>query len=131
MAKTDARKQQIVEELAQVRSRLATETHLVAEKLNVSRHLATSLHRHSFRWVSVAALFGWVLSRLPARKQRVYIETGRDGEVRRQRTREVGFAAALMAVAWKGIWSIAKPMLTAYLSSRIAGKTAKREARAS
>jgi hypothetical protein len=131
MAKTDARKQQIVEELAQVRSRLATETHLVAEKLNVSRHLAISLHRHSFRWVSAAALVGWVLSRLPARKQRVYLETGRDGEVRRKRTKEVGIVAALMAVAWKGVWSIAKPMLTAYLSSRIAGQTAKREARAS
>ncbi|MBV9997626.1 MAG: hypothetical protein JO015_00780 [Verrucomicrobia bacterium] len=131
MAKTDARKQQIVEELAQVRSRLATETHVVAEKLNVSRHLATSLHRHSFRWAGAAALFGWILSRLPARKQRVYLETGRDGEVRRKRTKEVGFAAALMAVAWKGIWSVAKPMLTAYLSSRIAGRTVKPEARAS
>ena len=112
-----------------MRSRLATETHLVAEKLNVSRHVSTSLQRHSFRWVSVAALVGWVLSRLPARKQRVYLETGKDGEVRRKRTKEVGFAAALMAVAWKGIWSIAKPMLTAYLSSRIAGQTVKREAR--
>ena len=118
-----------MEEMAQVLSRLATETHLVAEKLNVSRHLSTSLHRYSFRWVSAAALIGWVLSRLPARRQRVYIETGRDGEVRRKRTKEVGLVAALMAVAWKGVWSIAKPMLTAYLSSRIAGKTAKQEAR--
>jgi hypothetical protein len=129
MAKTDARKQQIIEELAQVRGRLATETHIVAEKLNVSRHLATSLHRHSFRWAGAAALFGWVLSRLPARKQRVYLETGRDGEVKRKRTKEVGVAAVLMAAAWKAVWSIAKPMLTAYLSSRIAGKTAKEEAR--
>ena len=114
-----------------MRGRLATETHLVAEKLNVSRHLATSLHKHSFRWAGAAALLGWVLSRLPARKQRIYLETGKDGEVRRKRTKEVGLAAAVMAVAWKGIWSIAKPMLTAYLSSRIAGQTAKREARSS
>ena len=130
MATTDARKQQIIEELAQVRSRLATETHLVAEKLNVSRHLATSLHKHSFRWVSAAALVGWILSRLPARTQRVYLEPGKDGEVRRKRTREVGLAAALMAAAWKGLWSIAKPMLTAYISRRIAGRTDKHDARA-
>jgi hypothetical protein len=129
MAKTDARKQQIVEELAQVRSRLSSQTHLVAEKLNVPRHVSMSLHTHSFRWVSVAALVGWVLSRLPVRKQRVYIETGKDGEVRRKRTKEVGLVAALMAMAWKGVWSITKPVLTSYLSSRIASKTAKREAR--
>jgi hypothetical protein len=128
MAKTDARKQQIIEELAQVRNRLAVQTHVVAEKLNVPRHLATSLHTHSFRWVSAAALVGWVLSRLPPRKQRVYIETGKDGEVRRKRTKEVGLIAALMALAWKGVWSVGKPILTAYLSSRIASKTAKRTA---
>ena len=104
---------------------MATNTQVVAEKLNVPRQVSTSLHTHSFRWAGAAALLGWILSRLPARKQRVYIETGRDGEVRRRRTKEVGLAAAVMALAWKGVWSIAKPVLTAYLSNRIASKAAK------
>jgi len=107
---------------------LAGQTEVVAEKLNVSRHLSVSLHTYSFRWVSLAAVVGWILSRLPPRKQRVYIETGKDGEVRRKRTKEVGLVAALMAVAWKGIWAIGKPILTSYLSSRIASKTAKETA---
>jgi hypothetical protein len=59
-----------------------------------------------------------VLSRLPARKQKVFIETGQDGDVKRKKTKEVG----LMSHAWKGLWSLAKPLLTAYITSRITGE---------
>jgi hypothetical protein len=37
------------------------------------RSLAESLRRHLFVWMSFAALVGWVLSRLPAKKQKVYV----------------------------------------------------------
>jgi hypothetical protein len=117
MATSESRKQQIVEEMAQVRRELSTHGHVVTERLNLQRHVSTSLRIHSFSWLSFAAVIGWVLSRLPVRKQKVFIETGKDGQVKREKTKEVGF----MSHAWKGLWSLAKPLLTAYLTSRITG----------
>ena len=117
MATSESRKQQIIEELAQVRRELSTHGSVVSEKLDVQRHVSTSLRVHSFGWLSFAAVIGWVLSRLPVRKQKVFIETGKDGEVKRKKTKEVG----LMSHAWKGLWSLTKPLLTAYITSRITG----------
>ncbi|HEY0794070.1 MAG TPA: hypothetical protein VGD78_23615 [Chthoniobacterales bacterium] len=118
MATSESRKQQIVEELAQVRRDLSTHGKVASERLNVQRHVSTSLRVHSFSWVSLAAVIGWVISRLPARRQKVFIETGKDGDVKRKKTKEVG----LMSHAWKGVWAVAKPLLTAYITRRITGE---------
>jgi len=65
--------------------------------------------------MSVAAIFGWLLSRLPARKKKIYIHTA--GSENRRNYRQ-GF----MAQTWKAVWSIAQPLVVAYLTKRIAAK---------
>jgi hypothetical protein len=77
--------------------------------------MSNSLRRHSWGWISLAAIFGWILSRLPARKKKIYIHTS-DAE---KRPRERG---GVMKQIWKGIWSIGKPVLTAYLTKKIGEK---------
>jgi hypothetical protein len=65
--------------------------------------------------MSMAAIFGWLLSRLPARKKKIYINASDSEKVKR---RGIGLSGHI----WKGAWSIAKPVITAYLTTRIAEK---------
>jgi hypothetical protein len=109
-------KQRIVLELARTRNHLAEQSLLVRRNLDISRHMSDSMREHSWGWMSVAAIFGWILSRLPARKKKVYIQS-RD----RQKPGKK-WGGGLLKLVWDGAWSIAKPLLTAYLTKKIAQK---------
>jgi hypothetical protein len=63
--------------------------------------------------MSIAGIFGWLLSRLPARKKKIYIHASDSQKVK---SRGIGLSGHI----WKGAWSIAKPLITAYLTTRIA-----------
>ncbi len=65
--------------------------------------------------MSAAAIFGWLLSRLPARKKKIYIHTA-GSEKRREPSG--GFVFQI----WRGVWSMAKPLVVAYLTKKIAEK---------
>jgi hypothetical protein len=114
MAEPQDEKQRIVLELSRTRGQLAEQSLLVRRNLDVSQHLANSVREHSWAWMSVAAIFGWILSRLPARKKKVYIES----TISQKQKRGGGF----LKLVWNGAWSIAKPLLTAYLTKKIAKK---------
>ena len=62
--------------------------------------------------MTVAAIVGWLLSGLPARKQKIYI---RSSEKRRG-------GGGLLRPVWSGGWAITKPLLAAYLTKKIAEK---------
>ena len=66
--------------------------------------------------MSLAAMFGWLLSRLPARKKKIYINAA-SSEKLKPKPKE-GF----MVQIWKGMWSIAKPLVVAFLTKKIAEK---------
>jgi hypothetical protein len=109
-------KQRIVLELARTRNHLAEQSLLVRRNLDISRHMSDSMREHSWGWMSVAAIFGWILSRLPARKKKVYIQS------RDQQKPGKKWGGGLLKLVWDGAWSIAKPLLTAYLTKKIAQK---------
>jgi hypothetical protein len=99
-----------------MRVSLADQTLLLRRDLDVGQHMSNSLRKHSWGWISIAAIFGWILSRLPARKKKIYIHASNS----EKRTRNSnGFVTQI----WKGIWSIARPVLTAYLTMKIREKT--------
>ncbi|HEV3209834.1 MAG TPA: hypothetical protein VGY91_06175 [Chthoniobacterales bacterium] len=108
-------KQRIALELARTRVELGEQSLLVRRSLDLNQKLANSVDRHSWAWMSAAALFGWILSRLPARKKKVYIQSTSP-----QKEKRVG--SGLLKVVWNGIWSIAKPVLIAYLTKKVAQK---------
>jgi hypothetical protein len=64
--------------------------------------------------MSAAAIFGWILSGLPARKQKIYIHSSDP----RKAEKKLGWTGLLIPV-WVGIWSIAKPLVAAYLTKKI------------
>ena len=108
MAEPEDKKQRIVLELARTRDELAEQSLLVRRNLDVNQHLANSVRQHSWVWMSVAAVFGWILSRLPARKKKVYIHSTNP---QKEKQRD-----GIFRLIWNGIWSVAKPVLTAYLT---------------
>jgi hypothetical protein len=113
MAEPQNEKERIADKIARVRNELSDQSLLVRRNLDVGRHMSDSLRRHSWGWISLAAIFGWLLSRLPARKKKIYIDTSNS---QKAKNRGLGLSGHL----WKATWSLAKPLITAYLTSRIA-----------
>ena len=108
-------KQRIALELARARGELDEQSLHVRRSLDVNQKLADSVNRYSWAWMSGAAIFGWILSRLPARKKKVYIHSSGS-------QKEKPRSSALLKGVWNAVWSIARPVLTAYLTKKIAQK---------
>ena len=115
MADPKEQKQRLATELADLRARVTNQTHLVQRQLDVRQHLSKSLRHHSVAWVSSAAVVGWLLSRLPARRKKVYVQAKTNERVARGSSSD-----GLLLAVGKGAWSVAKPLLTAYLTHKIA-----------
>ena len=113
MAEAQNEKERIAAKIARVRNELSDQSLLLRRNLDFGRQMSDSLRRHSWSWISLAAIFGWLLSRLPARKKKIYIDTSNS---QKAKSRGLGLSGHL----WKAAWSLAKPVLTAYLTSRIA-----------
>ena len=72
MAKSSNEKQRIGAALSATRAELNTLFLLVRQNLDIRRYLLDSRKRHLWNWMTVAAIVGWLLSGLPARKQKIY-----------------------------------------------------------
>ena len=115
MADAKEQKQRLANELVDLRARVTNQTHLVQRQLDVRQHLSQSLRRHSVAWVSSAAVVGWLLSRLPARKKKVYVQAKTNEHVAKASS-----SNGLLLAVGKGAWSVAKPLLMAYLTHKLA-----------
>jgi len=115
MADSQDETKRIAAELARIRVELSDQSLLVRRDLDVGRRMSDSVREHSWGWMSLAAIFGWLLSRLPARKKKIYIHTT-------DSNKRVTYHEGFMAQVWKGVWSITKPLLMAYLTKKIADK---------
>jgi hypothetical protein len=115
MADSQDERKRITTELARKRVELSDQSLLVRRNLDVGRQMSDSLRKHSWGWMSLAAIFGWLLSRLPARKKKIYIHAA-NSEKRRS------YRGGLVGEIFKAVWSIARPLITAYLMKKIAAK---------
>jgi len=121
MAKDEDAKRRIISELAEARLGLAGSAAIVKDRLDLPARVSASFRRNSWGWVSLAAIVGWVLARLPFRRKKIYVEGGSrrrlKGEEKPERKRD------LVWMIWDGVWSLAKPLLTAYLGRKLAQTT--------
>ncbi|MBV8227060.1 MAG: hypothetical protein JO232_17915 [Verrucomicrobia bacterium] len=102
------------EELADSRTQLRDHLSLLRRDLDIGRHVVRSTKEHPFEWISVAFLIGWLLSRLPARKEKVYYSLAHEqGKVRSKRKKNK---------LWEIVWNNSKPVIAAYLAREIAQK---------
>jgi hypothetical protein len=121
MAKDEDAKRRIVNEIAEARLGISGAAAVVKDRLNIPARLSVTLRRYSWSWMSLAAIVGWLLARLPFRKKKIYLEAGsrrplKEGK-KAERKRDLGW------MIWDGAWSIAKPLLTAYLGRKLAQAT--------
>jgi hypothetical protein len=64
--------------------------------------------------MSVGAIFGWILSRLPARKIKIRVLSSDPGNVARRSN-----SGGMLKLVRDGGWSIGKPLLADYLTRKI------------
>jgi hypothetical protein len=113
MIETSHPKQQIVAALTEVRVQVQNELSHLRRTLNMKQHLLVSYKSHPWEWASGAALVGWLLSRLPARKKRIYIHSSTQKSVKNP-------AEGPLGKFWKEVWKISKPLIAAYVAKLLA-----------
>jgi hypothetical protein len=113
MADSQDERKRIAAELARRRAEITDQSLLLRRDLDIGHRMSDSLRNHSWGWMSIAAMFGWLLSRLPARKKKIYIHSANSEKWKAPKD-------SLMLQIWKGLWSIAKPLVVAYVTKQIA-----------
>jgi hypothetical protein len=112
MAEPDV-KLALAAEMERARARLAVNFDALRHDLDVGTHLKHSFHQHKTAYIGGATLFGLILSKLPARKKKVYVE---------RKTRE-----AIKGVEKAGIWMVilqflfnaVRPLLTSFVTKQV------------
>jgi len=113
MAETHLKKQEITAALTAVRIQVQNEASLLRRKLNIKAHFLKSIEKHPWEWASCAGFVGWLLSRVPARQKRIYIDSSSQKRVKRRDQGPIGRI-------WKEVWQFSKPMIAAYLAKLLA-----------
>ena len=113
MAETHHNKQQIEAALADVRIQMQNEMAHLRRTLDMKKHFLESIKNHPWEWASCAAIFGWLLSGIPARKKRIYIDSSSEKPVK-------GRDKGLLRKLWREVWKFSKPMIAAYLAKLLA-----------
>src|SRR5205823_5598421 len=117
MADSHDNKRQITEALFSTRAELTRLSLLLRRDLDIRRWILESRKKHVRAWMVVAAIFGWILSRLPAKKKKIYVHSA-GAHHPREKQRSAGLSGFLR----KSAWSVAKPLLVACLTKIIAEK---------
>ena len=113
MAETHHKKQQITAALTALRIQMQNEASLLRRQLDMKQHFLESIKNHPWEWASGAAIFGWLLSGIPARKKRIYIDSSSEKPLK-------GRDKGLFRKLWRKVWKFSKPMIAAYLAKLLA-----------
>ena len=122
MVETRHTEQRLREELAGTRAHLRDRLLLLRRDLDIGRHVVRSTEDHPLEWITIAFMVGWLLSRLPARKEKIYYSLDREqGKVRSNKKKNT---------LWKMAWNTSKPVIAAYLAKKLAQKVRTRASEA-
>lgn len=115
MAENHQDKRAITAALSAERAELRTLSFSLRRNLDIGRYLLESRRKHLRVWMAAAAILGWILSRLPARKLKIYLPPA-DLEKLDKKLAGGGFFRPV----WEGTWSMTKPLVAAYVTKKIA-----------
>jgi len=107
MSGTPDKKQPITAALTELRIRVQNEGSLLRRKLDMNQHVLESIKNHPWEWAGCAVIFGWILSRIPARKKRIYIHSSIQKPVKSR-------ADGPLSKLWKEVWKVSKPLIATY-----------------
>ena len=117
MAEALHKKQQITAALTELRLQVQNEVAHLRRSLDMKKHILESIKNHPWEWASCAAILGWLLSRIPARKKRIYIDSSSQKPLTRR-------ADGPLGKLWREVWKISKPLIAAYVA-KLVGEQAK------
>lgn len=114
-------KGQLSAELARMRIAMSRTWTGMKRNASVTRNVKGSFNQNRTAWLGGAAVFGWILSRLPARKKqvKVYVESGE------KRVKIVKQAGLLLGLA-RILVPLLKPTVMAYVTAKIAEASARK-----
>jgi len=113
MAEIHHKRQQITAALTDLRIQMQNEVARLRRTLDMKQIILQSIKNPPWEWASCAALFGWLLSRLPARKKRIYIHSSSQKPLKSR-------ADGPLGKLWREVWKISKPLIAAYVAKLLA-----------
>ena len=117
MAEALHKKQQITAALTELRLQVQNEVAHLRRSLDMKKHILESIKNNPWEWASCAAILGWLLSRIPARKKRIYIHSSSQKPL-------ISRADGPLGKLWREVWKISKPLIAAYVA-KLVGDQAK------
>jgi hypothetical protein len=121
MAGAHDKKRQIVGDLAAVRMQAHDALLLLGRDLDVRQRIIQSIQHYSLESLTAGFMCGWLLSRFPARKKKIYIYSENQEQVKRHRGKMMSKIRALA-------WSTSRPLIAAYIAKKLAEKVKTRTA---
>jgi len=112
MAEPDV-KIELAADLERARGRLARNFDALREDLDVGAHIKESFHRNKAAYIGGATFFGLLLSRLPTRRKKVYIE--RKAKEGAREVEKAGIWLVLLQFAFKTL----RPLLTSLVTKGV------------
>ena len=116
MAEALHKKQQITAALTELRLQVQNEVAHLRCTLDMKKHILESIKNNPWEWASCAAILGWLLSRIPARKKRIYIHSSSQKPL-------ISRADGPLGKLWREVWKISKPLIAAYVA-KVVGEQA-------
>jgi hypothetical protein len=114
---------ELAAELERARGRLARNFGALRQDLDVAAHLKHSLSEHKTAYIGGATLLGLLLSKLPARKKKVYVERKSKDAVKE--VEKAGIWIVLLQLIFKAfqpmLTSLVSRQLSSYLKARATG----------
>jgi hypothetical protein len=119
----------LAERLEQDRQKMAVQVNELKEDYNLVHRLRASMQTDPWPWLVGAAILGFLLSRLPARRKEVYLSPDSAKSRPLREVRSAG-GAKDQPQAIKKIWSLAKPIISTYIGRKLYNYTRRLDRRA-
>jgi hypothetical protein len=118
MVEAPAAKRHLSEGLPNSRTQLRDAFLLLRQELDLRGYLVASIRSQTFEWIITAFIAGWLLSRLPARKKKIYYSLDeREAKAPANKTRRK---------LWRMVWDTSKPIIAAYVAKGLTEKATPR-----
>ena len=88
---------------------MLSEALLLGSKLNIKRHFLYTVRSYPLECAICAAFLGWLLSRIPPREKRIYVDSYSEKSVKTPDNEPLNKFSA-------GVWKFSKPVFAAYLT---------------
>jgi hypothetical protein len=104
---------ELAAELERARAKMARGVDALRYDLDVSTHLKNSFHEHKAAYIGGATFFGLLLSKLPSRKKKIYVE-----RKSKKAVKEVE-KAGIWLVLLQFLFNTFRPAITSLISKQV------------